>query len=162
VVILIINISELVNRYRSSKTFEFDLKPEELSDEHLKVLTPINVKGSVKLVNDELIIDIQTKFSAELNCSRCTSKFIDDYRFEFTEALELKDNQENINEHLDLTELIRDNILINMPTKPMCSQDCKGLCPVCGINKNTNDCNCESEQFDPRLSVLSNLLNEDE
>lgn len=159
---MIINISELINRYRSSKYFEFHLKPEKISDEYLTVLTPVKVKGNISLVNDELIVEIRAEFSAELNCSRCTSDFTKDFDIAFTEALDLNDNQESIEEHLDLTELIRDNILVNMPIKPICSDDCKGLCPVCGTNKNMNDCNCESEQFDPRLSVLSNLLNEDE
>ena len=59
---------------------------------------------------------------------------------------------------LDLDELIRADILLELPTKFLCSPDCKGLCPKCGRNLNEGPCGCNTHQMDPRLEVLKKLI----
>ena len=59
---------------------------------------------------------------------------------------------------LDLDELIRTDILLELPTKFLCKEDCKGLCPTCGKNLNEGACNCQTHQIDPRLEVLKQLI----
>ena len=61
---------------------------------------------------------------------------------------------------LDLEELLGDVFLLNMDTKNLCSQDCKGLCPGCGADLNREPCRCKKE-IDPRLSKLAQLLGQD-
>ena len=65
-----------------------------------------------------------------------------------------------IDEHniLDLTEAIRQYALLTVPMKPLCHQDCAGLCPTCGINLNQASCDCPPEPADPRWSELSKLV----
>jgi uncharacterized protein len=60
-------------------------------------------------------------------------------------------------EKIDLTELGREQILLNLPTQPFCRADCRGLCPKCGANLNLAACSCETEEIDPRWSALKNL-----
>ncbi|MBF7095841.1 YceD family protein [Alkalibacter mobilis] len=157
-----INIADLIKGHKIVQEIEFVLNSDVISDKNVAIVTPIKVKGTVSLLEDELHVAFNCSFRAKLNCSRCTALFERDFSIDFDEVLELSDIQKDGNENLDLTELIRDNIILNLPTKPLCKETCKGLCAVCGKDKNYNDCNCESEQFDPRLSVLNNLLNEDE
>ena len=57
-------------------------------------------------------------------------------------------------DELDLTPLLLEAITLKLPMKNLCAEDCKGLCPVCGINLNTQTCTCEREAFDPRLAAL--------
>jgi len=59
---------------------------------------------------------------------------------------------------LDLTEVIRQNLLLAMPMSVLCSPDCRGLCPTCGANLNEGPCNCQQQEGDPRLAALRDLL----
>ena len=60
-------------------------------------------------------------------------------------------------ETLDLGQLIREQFFLALPMKPLCREDCRGLCPVCGINRNRETCSCRSEWVDPRMEALRNL-----
>ena len=59
---------------------------------------------------------------------------------------------------LDLEEVIRQSIIVNAPMKSLCSQDCKGICSVCGSNKNEQSCNCEVRTVNPVWNRLAELL----
>ena len=59
---------------------------------------------------------------------------------------------------LDLDELVAMDILLELPTRILCREDCKGLCNVCGQNLNTGSCNCEDTGLDPRMSVVRDLF----
>lgn len=64
---------------------------------------------------------------------------------------------------IELIDPVRDQIVVAIPIQPLCSQDCPGLCPVCGKDLRENKCSCKpDEEVDPRLSVLKNLLNRKE
>lgn len=58
---------------------------------------------------------------------------------------------------LDLEELILSDILLELPTKLLCKEDCKGLCPHCGCNLNHQSCDCNKAYHDPRWDVLNTL-----
>jgi len=60
-------------------------------------------------------------------------------------------------ETLDLADLMREQFYLALPMKPLCQPDCKGLCPVCGINRNRETCTCQTEWTDPRLDALKRL-----
>jgi uncharacterized protein len=62
---------------------------------------------------------------------------------------------------LDLTPYIREAVLLQVPYIPVCREDCQGLCPKCGINKNTDACNCQIEVIDPRLAALQDFFDQD-
>ncbi len=58
---------------------------------------------------------------------------------------------------IDLTSSVRDAILLSVPMKPLCSPECKGLCPVCGKDLNVDRCSCTLETVDPRWEALKKL-----
>ena len=58
---------------------------------------------------------------------------------------------------IDITNFVRDAVILSIPLKPVCDEQCKGLCPVCGENKNERDCGCVEKQTDPRWQSLSKL-----
>lgn len=60
-------------------------------------------------------------------------------------------------EEVDLEPLFREQVILAVPFAPLCSEDCKGLCPVCGIDLNTGSCTCDRTPIDPRWSALKNL-----
>ncbi|MDD5558704.1 DUF177 domain-containing protein [Candidatus Methylomirabilis sp.] len=60
-------------------------------------------------------------------------------------------------DRLDLSRLLRENVLLNLPLQPLCRAECRGLCPRCGINLNESSCQCRVQENDPRLLPLQHL-----
>jgi uncharacterized protein len=58
---------------------------------------------------------------------------------------------------IDLSPLVREQIILVLPTRPLCEEECRGLCPQCGSNLNVQTCACTTSRGDPRLAVLKNL-----
>jgi uncharacterized protein len=60
-------------------------------------------------------------------------------------------------DHIDLAPVVREYVLLELPDAPLCRPDCAGICPVCGIDRNTATCSCDTEVRDDRWSVLDQL-----
>jgi uncharacterized protein len=60
-------------------------------------------------------------------------------------------------EVIDLDEVIFEQVVLQVPMKPLCSESCRGLCPHCGVNLNKTTCNCQNEVIDERLAVLKRI-----
>jgi DUF177 domain-containing protein len=61
---------------------------------------------------------------------------------------------------IDVVDILREQILLALPMKPVCREDCRGFCPYCGGNRNLKDCGCESTDLDPRLAPLRTIKNQ--
>jgi DUF177 domain-containing protein len=64
-------------------------------------------------------------------------------------------------ETIDLDELVREQVLLAMPPRMLCAEECKGLCPVCGEDRNSQECACETKEIDPRWAGLAGLAREE-
>ena len=133
------------------------------------------VEGKVTLVRTDRGILARATLHTEVGvtCSRCLSLFdcpltlnIEEEYFPITDvvsgtSLSLPEEPGclTIDERhvLDLTEAIRQYALLAIPMKPLCREDCAGLCPTCGYNLNQGPCNCLPQQADPRRSKLNKL-----
>jgi uncharacterized protein len=62
------------------------------------------------------------------------------------------------NDNIDLSVLLREDILLELPSKVLCKTNCKGICAVCGKNLNDGSCSCNKHMIDPRLEKLKELL----
>lgn len=62
---------------------------------------------------------------------------------------------------IELDELVREILLLALPMKPVCREDCQGLCPVCGTNRNEGECDCREDDVDPRLAALKQWMETD-
>jgi len=77
------------------------------------------------------------------------------------EALESADGEDVLGlaeyreDKIDLGEVVREQLYLALPMKPLCREDCKGLCPVCGANRNRETCTCQQEWVDPRMAALA-------
>ncbi len=63
-------------------------------------------------------------------------------------------------EQIDLEQMVREQFQLSLPMKPLCRDDCGGLCPACGINRNRESCSCDTSWRDPRLAALETLLSD--
>ncbi len=133
------------------------------------------VEGKVTLVRTDrgILTEATLHTEVKVTCSRCLSLFdypltlsIEEEYFPITDvvsgiSLSLPEEPGcfTIDEHhvLDLTEAIRQYALLAIPMKPLCGQDCAGLCPTCGHNLNQGPCDCLPQQADPRRSKLNKL-----
>lgn len=98
-------------------------------------------------------------------CVRCLKEFDQAVRWEMTELYAF--NQKSVTDsglilpddaHIDLAPLVRDYALIEIPINPICKPDCKGLCPVCGQDRNKKDCGHRAETNDSPFAALKDLL----
>jgi uncharacterized protein len=159
----------------NSGSFAHVYEPEELmlDEEHVRLLEPPEVRGRVNRRSHEVQLRGSIRARAEVDCDRCLQsveipietsfdvKYIssDDYRA--TETVELQEEDLSVavfdDATIDIDELVREQLLLALPSRALCGAECKGLCPVCGANKNSQDCACETTEIDPRWSGLKNI-----
>jgi uncharacterized protein len=166
-----INVSQLMkSTIGSQREYDFD----DLVD-ILDLGVGTRVKGQVRLTRTNRGILVQGKLSTKipLECSRCLEVFDLPLSFELEEeyfpvidvnsgtALEIPDDGGNlvIDEHhlLELNEAVRQNALLSIPMKPLCKNNCAGICTECGANLNEKKCGCLNNKIDPRWSKLIKL-----
>lgn len=95
-------------------------------------------------------------FVGELDFIACSQDHYDSFR---SEAIDSEDYVlfEGINLVCDITDQVRQALLLCIGMKPLCSENCRGLCSICGGNLNRNNCDCERKETDPRWSGLADL-----
>lgn len=105
-----------------------------------------HIKGSIKKKdNDSLIIKLKIEQSYIFTCFKC----LDLVKFHLLHNVdeEILNDSEFINSNtFNLNEYINQEVFLNMPSRVVCSETCKGLCPICGINKNLKTCSCKEER----------------
>ncbi|MBO4401779.1 MAG: DUF177 domain-containing protein [Selenomonadaceae bacterium] len=115
-----------------------------------------DIQISGEIINDGLKFVARGKIKCrkQFSCDRCLTQSTVDQDVNFDEELERADI---VDDYVELTELVRDNLIASQPIQNLCRADCKGLCPVCGKNLNDGACECETFTVDPRLAPLINL-----
>ena len=141
-----------------------DLSDKEIGGSY-PFVTPITYSGTVKRFAGEAQMEAEVSFTFEIPCDRCTEMISREYRYHFSHMLVRTLNQEDNDDYilvedekLDVDELLRADILLELPTKFLCKPDCKGLCSQCGQNLNLGECDCDKRRIDPRLEVLQQLI----
>jgi uncharacterized protein len=144
-----------------------DLLPETERPDY--VLDGITVTCTVRRVKETVYLEGSVTATAEAPCSRCliTTRFPVSAPFKYTFAPQPARLQEETElsaedldfayyqeDTIDLDMVIFEQLLLQIPIKPLCAEFCKGLCPHCGINRNAADCHCQTRPFDERLAVL--------
>jgi len=172
---MIFNVAQLLKE-QSGITKEHDLN-EEISALDPEIVPLSALTGHVQLIRtaDGVYALGTLRTNLELNCSRCLDEFSYPLKFrteeEFRPSIDISTGASlpygeedematRIDDHhiLDLTEVVRQNILLAMPLHPICRSNCAGLCHVCGQNLNDNPHEHMDEKIDPRLEVLKQLL----
>lgn len=124
----------------------------------------VEVKGMVQNLAGVVSLHYTVAFSLCENCDRCLEPFMRDMQYSFEHVLvaSLEDDEDDFllveDMELDVDELVRSDIILQLPAKMLCSEDCKGLCPRCGKNWNHGSCDCKEPKGDPRFRVLDQLL----
>lgn len=169
---MILDLDDLEDSQRS-----FDLKLEpgevELETEEVDIRREISVSGNVTKGAVQTAVAGNILAEIRVDCSRCLEKvdisqeipfevsFVTDTDFSLDKETEISDEDLNISvledEKIDFSELVREQILLALPSQVLCRDDCKGLCRICGGSKNLVNCKCEEEETDPRWAALREL-----
>lgn len=149
---------------------------ETLETDAFRTFSPVKAKLRVDKVSSEILVNGSIRALVEMQCSRCLNNFtnktdininvvyhpVDELKGE--DRHEIKDDELDTgfyrDEQLDTNELLKEQMILNMPMKPLCSESCRGICLRCGKNLNIDTCECRQEEPDPRLVELKKLLDD--
>ncbi len=136
--------------------FEFGATAEKLFGEALEDFEgEIKISGEVEDVGRCYVVRGRIECKKIFTCDRCLTQATENQVHEFEEEF---DKSEAVEDLIDVTELLRDELLAGQPMKNLCKADCKGLCPKCGANLNEGECGCDKFIVDPRLAALQQLV----
>ena len=122
--------------------------------------TPVHVSGAASAAGGIVILRATVTYRFDGCCDRCLAPFQRDGRFDVEHILVTSTEEESdelvVLDHfmLDLDDLIQADLWMDLPTKSLCRNDCRGLCPHCGKDLNEGLCGCSEKQVDPRLEAL--------
>ncbi len=142
----------------------------ELEAEGATFEEPVKVELTVSKSQDQLVCRGKARTSVKLECSRCLAEYEESLSSDLDFVIDLAGNLEGTNSEeggyfvadpalafFEIDGLVREAIILSLPLKPLCSEDCKGLCPICGTDLNRSQCNCVKEKTDPRWDQLKGL-----
>jgi uncharacterized protein len=123
------------------------------SEENVEIREGLRYDLTIQVLGDELLARGRVELDLAYRCSRCAEFFatsLFDGQFDLIRDLSEKDRL------IDLTEDLREAIVVGFPSCPLCSDNCKGLCAQCGVNLNNQSCQCKPVE-DDRWSVLQDF-----
>ena len=131
------------------------------------------MSGKVRLAGNEVFVSGHIETRAQVECDRCLQpvelpvsadfalEYISGADYESSAVAELTEDELSVSvfdgETIDVDEIVKEQILLTVPTRMLCREDCKGICPECGTDRNTGECNCVTNDIDPRWAALKNL-----
>ena len=168
-------VIDLITLEKSPFPFAYSFAPNEISLDIETAKLKNVVKVEAELTKRIVQTDVKGEIFAELEteCSRCLqaadlklkipfeAAFVMAENYTEAKEAELKEDDLDVSifngDKIDVTELVREQLLLNLPEQAFCREDCQGLCEKCGANLNLIDCNCEDGEVDPRLQGLREL-----
>lgn len=168
-------ISLNLSRIRTARErYERVYQPNQLPpDDGYRVVEPVDLAFDIFKDKAEFHLVGRVRTTLELPCSRCLEPFM--WPVDASFDLRYHPQTENAgegerevhdqdlstafyeNDEIDLDQLMKEQFQLSLPMKPLCSDDCKGLCPDCGTNLNRETCSCHRTWEDPRLAALKAL-----
>ena len=166
---------ELENLEGGKGDFAHVYRPEDLNpvDERISLTEPASITGKVRLAGNEVFVNGHVETRARVECDRCLQpvempvntdfalEYITGSEYESSGVAELTEAEMSVSvfdgEAIDVDEIVKEQVLLTVPTRMLCREDCKGICPECGTDRNTGDCDCTTKDIDPRWAALKNL-----
>ena len=172
---MFLSVKEMeLRKIRFDETFEPG--QIEFASENLEQVSPLRAEGSAELLkNTGGEVRLRGRYTVEFSapCDRClvNARYPLDAGFDLfyqpvaaiarDEEIEIDEGEAEIGFYegggLELEDVLREQILLALPMQRVCSEDCKGICPVCGKNRNQSACDCNPHTVDDRWGALRNL-----
>ena len=166
---------ELASLERQGGKFAHNYGPGELDLNEVSLAVPPRVAGRIQRSDSKVTVAGEVTAELQLECDRCLKALLipvsNVFRVEYvtTDVYQAGQNAELLDEDLslsvfdgevfDIDELAREQLLLSLPAQVLCREDCKGLCPVCGGDRNATVCTCQQVEIDPRWAGLKEIAN---
>jgi len=147
---------------------------DEIGHPDLVALSPVHWRGEIRFADPGYLLTADISYRQTLSCQRCLEPVEQPVEDQLTLLLvpgaQAPRSDEHVleeeelgvvevpeDEEVDLRPLLIEQIQLDVPMKPLCRPDCKGICPSCGRNLNDGPCGCEQQEIDPRWKALEAL-----
>jgi uncharacterized protein len=160
---LLVNVAELLREPGTQRGVRAEVVADELEldDPRLDAERAVDVDLTLESLTDTVLVVGTVRVPWRGECRRCltpvagTTEIVVDERYQRQvtdpDAFPIRGEQ------LDVTPMIREQVLLELDAPRLCRDDCAGLCPVCGIDRNTASCDCDTSVRDERWSLLDTL-----
>ena len=145
--------------------YDYDFS-REMVDGVFPFTAPVKLSGRIFRNAEIVSVDAVISFTLDIICDRCAEKTKLDFQVPMNHILVSEVNDEDNDDYiiiedmkLDIEQLTLEDIYLALPSKFLCSDECRGVCSGCGVNLNSGSCSCKKE-IDPRLESLLELLND--
>ena len=152
-----VDISQIIEHVGGIQPFSVVVTSQDIGENEPWVQDNISVSGQIVNVGTVFRLTGAITANANLECCRCLKVFERAVNFEFEEEFDVLAFGYP-DDWIDIAEPIRAALIFQEPMQPLCNDDCKGLCPHCGADRNLTDCSCDKKIIDPRLASLQQLL----
>ncbi len=164
---LVLNVADLLRRPSSRRPVHIVVEARGLTlgdEAAVADGTPVEVDVVVESLSDGLTVNGQVRTTWSGICRRCLGPAEGPMVAEVQELYQVHPSSEEAfafdGEQLDLRPMVRELVLMELPAAPLCREDCPGLCPTCGADRNVAPCDCASDVTDPRWAALDVLREE--
>ncbi|MDO4267798.1 MAG: DUF177 domain-containing protein [Eubacteriales bacterium] len=169
---MLINLTELFTREGKEKSYTCSIDMEKLDAlrESYDIVSKEPVSLRIRNLGDrKLLLEGSAEVTLQMPCGRCLEPVDVPFPLDISEELDLSKTEEERAEDLDeqpyvsgytldVDRLLSNELLLNLPMKVLCREDCKGICNRCGANLNHGTCSCDQSSPDPRMSVIQDLF----
>ena len=149
------------------------VSPESLDRPELLGLGPVTWRGQVVYADPGYFLRARLSYEQTLGCTRCLKPIVEQAQSDVELMILVERGPESGGEHalheqdlgilylqdefLETDPILIEQLQLNVPMKPLCREDCQGLCPTCGADRNAGPCACEETTADPRWAALAAL-----
>ena len=169
---MLINLTELFSVEGKEKTYTaaIDMDCFQAPDGAREIVSRMPAMFRIQnLGSRKLLLEGKADITLRIPCSRCLEPVDVPVELEISQELDIRqageEDTENMEEqpyvdgyYLDVDQLIGNELLLNLPMKVLCKDDCRGICNQCGINLNQGTCSCERGSPDPRMSIIQDIF----
>jgi uncharacterized protein len=165
----LLRVADLIDRPGASRRVDLAMPaPADLALDMAEVVGDLRLTGVVESVVDGLLVRGTVAATLSLACARCLQDLTSDVEADVVELftdptrteadVEVEAGYEiNDDATISLDTLVRDALVPAVPYRPLCDEDCQGLCAQCGINRNEDRCECVDVRTDARWAALEGL-----
>lgn len=168
---MIIDLTELLSNEGRIREVEAEYSADYFKSAYGRYQVTDKQPLSLKLTNignKTILIETEIILKLLIPCDRCLAEVARAFDIEVSKEANLNDTDVNdedseemsylVDGKLDVDKLVYEELLVNLPAKTLCKETCKGLCKKCGKNLNFNNCDCDTEDLDPRMAKIRDIF----
>lgn len=168
---MIIDLTELLSNEGKVREIDTEYSAEDFRSAYgrYQIVDKQPMKLRLTNVGDKnILVETNIDLKLVIPCDRCLKDVTHTFNIEVSKEANLNDTNTNeedseemsylVDGKLDVDKLVYEELLVNLPAKSLCKQDCKGLCKKCGKNLNSGNCDCDTEELDPRMAKIRDIF----